>query len=130
MPDSTRRRKGRVVELQIRIEGGTADDYVSLADWLNGNRDFRGLVHQETGPPVDGRLDGGLIELLTVAVGSGGLGVALTTSLNSWLRTRRGDITVKITVTPDSRTVELSARQPNTRELDLLSEILRDSDER
>jgi hypothetical protein len=30
------------VDLQIRIEGGAVDDYVALADWLNGNRDFRG----------------------------------------------------------------------------------------
>ncbi|WP_280275797.1 effector-associated constant component EACC1 [Nocardia wallacei] len=62
------------MDLQIRIEGGAVDDYMALADWLNGNRNFRGRVRQVTGAPSDG----GVVELLTVAVGSGGLGVALT----------------------------------------------------
>jgi hypothetical protein len=117
------------MDLQIRIEGGAADDYVALADWLNGNRDFRGRVRQITGPPMDGTL-GDWIEMLTVAVGSGGLGVALTNSLNTWLTTRRRNISVKVTVTPEGRTVELIADNPNTRELELLGDILRDTDER
>ncbi|GAA0631791.1 hypothetical protein GCM10010174_60930 [Kutzneria viridogrisea] len=118
------------MDLQIRIEGGTVTDYVALADWLNGNRDFRGRVRQVSGPPVDGGLDGGVVEMLTVAVGSGGLGVALTTSLNTWLSSRRRVISAKVTITPKGRTVELRARNANTQELQLLSELLRDADER
>jgi hypothetical protein len=117
------------VDLQIRIEGGAVDDYTALADWLNGNREFRGRVRQVAGPPVDGSLDGGVVELLTVAAGSGGFGVALTTSLNTWLRTRRRDITAKVTVTPEGRTVELRARNANTKELELLGQLLSDADD-
>jgi hypothetical protein len=121
--------RGRAVDLQIRIDGGTAEDYTALASRLNGNRDFRGRVRQVTGPPVDGSLDGGIVELLTVAVGSGGLGVALTRSLNTWLSTRQRHLTARVTVNPDGRTVELHARNPNTQELELLGNLLRDADE-
>src|SRR5262245_49402924 len=62
-------REGRAVDLQIRIDGGTADDCVALADYLNGNRDFRGRVRLVTGPPADGKLSAGIVEMLTVMVG-------------------------------------------------------------
>ena len=63
------------MDLQIRIEDGSVDEYIALADWLNGNRDFRGRVCQVPGSPVEGGLDGGVVEMITVAVGSGGLGL-------------------------------------------------------
>ncbi len=50
------------MDLQIRIEGGAVDDYVALADRLNGNRDFRGGVRQITGRPVDGALGGDWVQ--------------------------------------------------------------------
>ncbi len=118
------------MDLQIRIEGGAAHDYIELVGWFNRTDDFRGWVRQVAGRPVDGTLDGGIIELLTVAVGSGGFGVALTTSLNTWLGTRTREISAKVTVNPEGRTVELRARNPNTRELELLEGLLRDADER
>jgi hypothetical protein len=117
------------VDLQISFEGGTVDDYVTLTGLLNDDRDFRGRVRQVTGPPVDGAL-GDWIEMLTVAVGSGGLGVTLTNSLNKWLETRHADLVAKVTVTPKGRTVRLRARETNAEALRLLSEILHDSDER
>uniref|UniRef100_UPI003F4935D5 effector-associated constant component EACC1 n=1 Tax=Amycolatopsis sp. CA-096443 TaxID=3239919 RepID=UPI003F4935D5 len=118
------------MDLQIRFEGGAFDDYVALADRLNSIRDFRGRVRQELGPPEDGTLDAGVIEMLTVAVGSGGLGVALTNSLNTWLETRRAGLVAKVTVTAKRRTVKLRARDANTEAVQLLGEILRDADER
>jgi hypothetical protein len=118
------------MDLQIRIEGGEVDDYVALADWLNGDRDFRGRVRQAPGPPVDGTLGGEWVEMLTVAVSSGGLGVALTSSLNTWLETRRAGLVAKVTVTPKRRTVKLRARDANAEAVQLLGEILRDADER
>lgn len=51
------------MDLQIRIERGAVDDYVALADWLNGNRDFRGRFRQVTGPPVDGSLGGNWVDI-------------------------------------------------------------------
>jgi Effector Associated Constant Component 1 len=117
------------VDLQIRIGGGTVDDYIALADYLNGSRDFRGRVRRVTGPPADGTLNAGVIEMLTVAVGSGGLGVALTASLNKWLENRRPDVTAEVTVTPGRRTVKLHAANANTKAVQLLHDVLRDADE-
>ncbi|MEV6871520.1 hypothetical protein [Amycolatopsis sp. NPDC051128] len=117
------------MDLQIQIEDGAMDDYIALADWLNGVRDFRGRVRQITGPPTEGALGGDWVEMLTVAVGSGGLGVALTSSLNKWLETRRADLVAKVTVTSKRRTVKLRARGANAEAVQLLSEILRDADE-
>lgn len=118
------------MDLQIRIEGGPVDEYVALADWLNGNREFRGRVRQEPAPPTDGTLGGEWVDMLTVAVGSGGLGVALTNSLNKWLETRRAGLVAKVTVTSKRRTVKLRARDANAEAVQLLGEILRDADER
>jgi hypothetical protein len=50
------------VDRQIRIDGGTADDYGALADYLNASRDFRGRVRLVTGPPEDGKLDADVIQ--------------------------------------------------------------------
>jgi membrane-associated two-gene conflict system component 1 (EACC1) len=115
------------VDLQVRIEGGSVKDYVELTGFLNGNRDWH--VRQVTGPPVDGALGGDWVEMLTVAVGSGGLGIALTNSLNKWLETRRADLVAKVTVTKKGRTVRLRACETNAEALRLLSEILRDTDD-
>lgn len=117
------------MDLQISFEGGTVQDYVELTGLLNGNRDFRGNVRQITGPPVDGALGGDWVEMLTVAVGSGGLGVALTNSLNKWLETRSTGLVAKVTVTAKGRTVRLRARDANIEAVRLLSEILQDTDE-
>lgn len=118
------------MDLQIRIDGGAVDDYIALVDWLNGDRDFRGRVRQVTGPPVHGALGGDWVEMLTVAVGSGGLGVALTNSLNKWLETRSAGLVAKVTVTANGRTVRLRARDANAEAMRLLGEILHDTDER
>lgn len=117
------------MDLQIRIEGGAVKDYVELTGLLNGSRDFRGRVRQVTGPPVDGALGGDWVEMLTVAVGSGGLGVALTNSLNKWLETRSAGLVAKVTVTNTGRTVRLRARDANAEAMRLLGEILRDTDD-
>ncbi len=117
------------MDLQIRVYGGTVDDYVALADYLNGSRDFRGRVRQVSGPPADGKLGSGVVEMLTVAVGSGGLGVALSASLNRWLETRRPDVTVEITETSKKRTWTLIAQDTNSEALKLIRDILLDPDE-
>jgi hypothetical protein len=114
--------------MRIQIDGGDkVTEYSNLTAWLDASRDFRSRVSRVTGPPVDGQLDGGLIEMLTVAVGSGGIGVALTASLNKWLETRRPDVTVTVTVAPTRRTVKLRARHANKEALALLRDALRDT---
>jgi hypothetical protein len=53
--------EGTTVDLEIRIECGTIDEYIALADWLNASRDFRGRVRQVADFPVTGGLDGGSV---------------------------------------------------------------------
>jgi transcription antitermination factor NusA-like protein len=50
-----------------------------------------------------------VLDTLSVAVGSGGVGVALAQSLSAWLRTRRSD--VKLTFTVEGKTIEIVAHQ-------------------
>lgn len=97
------------MDVRIQIKGGDeVTAHNELTAWLNGNRDFRGRVTRMTGPPADGQLGAGVIEMITVALGSGGAGAVLAQSLTEWLRNRRTDIT--IIVTRGDKTVAVSAR--------------------
>ena len=112
---------------RIRIDAGaTPTSYHELADWLTGNRVFRGRVNRVTAPPADGQLGGGVVDVLEVALGSGGAGVVLAQSLAVWLRARRADIT--ITVTRGGKKVVVSARRVSDPEA-LLREVLDTTDE-
>ncbi|WP_267885331.1 effector-associated constant component EACC1 [Streptomyces sp. NRRL F-5126] len=86
----------------------TADQLRSLHAWLADVDELRGRVGRKEGPPEKGTL-GPLLEALTVAVGPGAAASALATTVIAWLRTRRGEIHVKMTL-PDGRSLELSAR--------------------
>jgi hypothetical protein len=52
---------------------------------------------------------GALIDVLVVALGSGGAGAVLAQSLSTWLRHRHTDI--RLTITTDSRTIELDGKR-------------------
>jgi hypothetical protein len=117
------------VEAEIRISQGDAvAESVSLRQWLRGERALAGAVRVIPHQPAETELGGGL-ELLTVALGSGGAGVTLAKSLITWLQTRRPD--VKITVTSQSGSVTLEARQVKDGDvMPLLHEVLGTRDER
>jgi hypothetical protein len=51
---------------------------------------------------------GALSDVLIVALGSGGLGVSLAASLSVWLRTRVGDLTLRVRT--EQGEIELNAR--------------------
>jgi hypothetical protein len=98
-----------VVEVLIGVRDGNAvAELASLTEWLQIERDLAGQVRQI--PGAVGPTDlGGALDTLSVAIGSGGIGVALAQSLTAWLRTRRSD--VKLTITIDGRTVEIDAHR-------------------
>jgi hypothetical protein len=84
------------------------DALQALLDWLRQEDELRGRLHLE--PASDGHDDqmGGLFEVLTIAMGSGGAGAVLARSLSTWLTHRHTD--VKVTVKgPDGRSVEVDA---------------------
>ena len=99
---------------------GAADDLRSLRDWLSTQGAPPAVaVEARESPPAAGTL-GPVLDALVVSVGPAGAVTALLTGLLAWLRTRRGD--VRITVTLDEqRSFELSA----TRVADLDATALR-----
>ncbi|WP_369369116.1 hypothetical protein AB5L52_45400 (plasmid) [Streptomyces sp. CG4] len=91
-----------------------ADELRSLHAWLTDIDELRGRVGCKESPPEKGTL-GPLLEALTVALGPGAAATALATTVIAWLRARRSEIHIKVTL-PDRRSLELSAR--NVADLD------------
>lgn len=86
-----------------------ADHLFALRDWLTAEDPLRGLVSPLRSPPKPGEM-GGVVDVLNVALGSGGAGVVLIRSLCTWLIHRRTDIAVTITA-PDGKSVHVDAKR-------------------
>jgi len=83
-------------ELHFAIDGDNADRYFqSLYSWLANENDFRGQVNARQQPIRPGEM-GGVIDVLVVALGSGGAGAVLARSVTTWLTQTRADITLTI----------------------------------
>jgi hypothetical protein len=96
------------MDAQIWVSGGDLiEDVASLWKWLRAERELVGTVHVVQRPPGDGEL-GGVVDVVAVALGSGGAGVVLAKSLTAWLQTRRPN--VAITVKTKAGTVTVEAR--------------------
>jgi hypothetical protein len=92
------------MDAQIKITGGTGGELADLGEWLGDEDELRGRVRAVRGPA--GLTDlGPVVELLSVALGAGGAGTVLASSLKTWLITRR--TTAKITVESAGRSVTL-----------------------
>lgn len=114
--------------MDVHIQIRSSDEvmaYNELTAWLNGNRTFCGHVTRKISPPAEGQL-GGVIEMISVALGSGGAGVVLAQSLSEWLRNRRSDIT--IIVTHGDKTVAVRAQRVSDPQ-PLLQGVLREANE-
>jgi hypothetical protein len=82
----------------------------SLLDWLRHEDALRGRVRAVQTPLRPGEM-GGVLDLLEVALGSGGAGAVLAASVSSWLsQPRRADVTLTVTA-EDGRHIELDARR-------------------
>ncbi|MCU7726370.1 hypothetical protein ODJ79_21790 [Actinoplanes sp. KI2] len=95
--------------MDVSITAGDAEALRGLRTWLAEEAALRGRVTARESPPPEGTL-GPLLEALVVAVGPGGVAVALVTGLVSWLRQQRGDLTVRVE-RPDGGSFELSAQR-------------------
>jgi hypothetical protein len=99
------------VDLICVVEGGqdSGAELRSLWDWLRREEELRGLVRPVERPSRPGEM-GAVLEALTVAVGTGGVGAVLAHSVSVWLEQRTSDL--KVTITGgDGRHVELDARR-------------------
>ncbi|WP_328876330.1 hypothetical protein OHT76_43315 [Streptomyces sp. NBC_00287] len=113
------------MDVEIRITSGDrADELAALWRWLQEEDELQGDVSPMETRISEGEL-GGAFDLITVVLGSGGAGFALTRSLNTWLRTRHSD--VKVTVSAGERSVELEATNVKDA-VPMLQEVLRDFD--
>lgn len=98
-----------VMDAVIGIKGGDEiGELTALVGWLRTERELEGAVQVMRRDIAETELGSGL-DVISVAVGSGGVGAALAQSLSAWLRTRRSD--VKVTLTANGRTVEVDARR-------------------
>lgn len=120
------------MEARVRLDGGDeVSELVSLWAWLNDEDELRGRVRRVDKPIGPTEL-GGVVDVLTVALGSGGAGAVLGQSLITWLRTRRAHVTLTISV--GDRTARLDATNLAASQvdgmLDMFRHALADDDER
>jgi Effector Associated Constant Component 1 len=110
------------MDAQIRISGGDeAGEYAALLKWLYGEDELRGRIRTANGPIGETDL-GPAVQLLTVALGTGGTGTVLASSLKIWLKSRK--TTAKITVESSGRSVSLDIETADE-VAPLLEQILR-----
>ncbi|WP_225834906.1 hypothetical protein [Streptomyces sp. NK08204] len=93
----------------VAEEPGAADQLRSLRQWLAGDQLLRGRVEARERGPEPGTL-GPVLEALVVALGPGGAATAFATGVIAWLRSRRGEVHLKMTL-PDGRSLELTAKR-------------------
>lgn len=96
------------MDVTVRAVAGDAEEELrSLRDWLAAEDEFRGRLALNEAAPRSNEM-GGVIELLTVAVGGGGAATVLAGSISAWLRTRRSDMTIEIIDSEQQRSVKVS----------------------
>jgi hypothetical protein len=114
------------VEVEVRL-GSTdsMEEFTSLLQWLRRDRDLQGRVRARRVVPHQEEL-GGAFELISVAIGSGGIATAFVTSLGSWLSSRRSEQSVSVTVDGKSVQVTRNSTTPidETELLNLIKQTL------
>jgi hypothetical protein len=85
------------MDVELTVRGHRYfEELKNLQDWLLDDPDLASCpVTRPADSPRPGEM-GALSDALVVALGSGGAGTALASSLVVWLRTRVGDITVRV----------------------------------
>ncbi|MEU8932489.1 hypothetical protein AB0D30_21680 [Streptomyces sp. NPDC048409] len=97
---------------QVRLTVGGTDAQTQLGllrDWLVAEDTLRGKVRWHRTAPEPGQM-GGALDVLVVALGSGGAGAVLAQTLVAWLTGRRADVTVTVHE-PDGREVIVDVRR-------------------
>jgi hypothetical protein len=97
---------GKGMNAEIRVVGEASGvELAELGRWLAAQRGLVGRVAQVQGEVGEQELSGGAVELLSVALGSGGAVSVLSGALSAWLGSRQQ--TIKITV--DGKSAEFPA---------------------
>ncbi|WP_149260805.1 hypothetical protein [Actinomadura sp. K4S16] len=115
------------MELRIDLAGGDEiREKAALLQWLRTDRRLAGHVRLRRRPAGSEEL-GGALEVLMVAVGSGGVAAVLAQSLPVWLQSRRPAVKVKLT-TSTGESVELETADASEAPR-LIEELLRNRDD-
>jgi Effector Associated Constant Component 1 len=85
------------MELALSVSGpDQIHELASLEEWLIEDPELRACrITRKAPKPRPGEM-GGISDVLVVALGSGGAGAALATSLSIWLRTRVNRVSVRL----------------------------------
>jgi hypothetical protein len=75
---------------------------------LSVETEFRGRVHPEGEPPAPGEM-GAVTDVLVVALSSGGAITVLLSSITTWLKARRPEVSIEVT-SADGSTVRVNAK--------------------
>jgi hypothetical protein len=113
------------MDAEIRIMGDAGEELAALREWLQAEDELRGRVHAVHGAVGDTEL-GSVVELLTVALGAGGTGTVLASSLKTWLLTRRTTTTIIVKSARRSVTLDIQTADDVA---PLLEQILTDGDD-
>jgi hypothetical protein len=118
-----RMQTGEPQELLLSVDGPDADRHqLALRDWLSREEGLRGRVKRRHQVITAGEM--GALDVLTVAVGSGGALTVLAGSLAAWLTHRGADVTIRLTVTEKKKEITIDAN--HVRDVDALVRTLRD----
>ena len=94
------------MDAQIRVVGEAGGaELAGLGRWLAAQRGLVGRVVQIQGDAGEQELSGGAVELLSVALGSGGVVSVLSSALSAWLGSRQQ----RVTITVDGTSAEFPA---------------------
>jgi membrane-associated two-gene conflict system component 1 (EACC1) len=107
------------MDARIQLVSGDRDDLRLLYEWLGNERELRGSVRMVSAPISDDHL-GSLPDAVAVALGAGGAGTVLASSLTTWLQSRRTSVKVKVEVPGRSLTLDIQTiddARPLLREL-------------
>ncbi|MGP9017063.1 effector-associated constant component EACC1 [Streptomyces sp. BR1] len=100
-------------------------ELVALFRWLRSERQLAGQVRPEYKPAGPEDLSTGVLDVVSIAVGSGGVAVALAQSLTAWLKSRRPAVEFDMTL-PDGSTYRLGvADAAAAQAAPIIEEILR-----
>lgn len=113
------------MDVQVQIVGGGDRDLAALYEWLQEEDELRGRIRAVHGRIGETEL-GPVVELLTVALGAGGTGTVLASSLKTWLLTRR--TTAKIVLKSAGRSVTVDVQNAGD-VAPLLEQILKANDD-
>lgn len=98
-----------MVNVAVSAAGPDAADQLrSLHEWLRDVDELRGRVSQQETPPPSDAL-GPVLDAVALAV-TPGTATAVAAAVIAWLRSRQGDVSIKITL-PEEKSIELSAQR-------------------